>query len=341
MTTPKVDRIFLVGISGAGKSSVATVLASRLGWKAQDTDAEVERRTGRTIPWLFANKGEAVFRGFEQSAVLELAGRPRQVVAWEAAPSSTPLPRHPAAPRPRRLAGRRPRRSRPPPRPRPGRRTPPHARQRPRQPPPRPPRRTPRRLPTSPPPHQRQPQTHPHPRHRNPHRPPSRVVTARQSAPPLPPALGKATVFGFSRLSGTPALHPLQGERQVRPSPAETGEGSSGQPTSGYARISPEHEGWGEGPPPAHPGATNARSPGPPLPPPRLSERAGVRVAPTPTTHPKLQQPSPPSPPLNPSPGERVGVRGLSGTRPRATRKSLLRERVGLRAFRAPTPGQR
>ena len=81
MTTPNVDRVFLVGISGAGKSSVAAVLASRLGWKAQDSDAEVERRTGRTIPWLFSHKGEAVFRGFEQSAVLEMAARPRQVMA--------------------------------------------------------------------------------------------------------------------------------------------------------------------------------------------------------------------------------------------------------------------
>ena len=93
MTASNVDRVFLVGISGAGKSSVATVLAQRLGWKAQDTDTEVERRTGRTIPWLFANKGEAVFRGFEQSAVLELAGRPRQVVALGGGAFVNPLSR--------------------------------------------------------------------------------------------------------------------------------------------------------------------------------------------------------------------------------------------------------
>jgi shikimate kinase len=93
MTPQDADRVFLVGISGAGKSSVATVLARRLGWKPQDTDTEVERRTGRTIPWLFSNKGEAVFRGFEQSAVLELAGRPRQVVALGGGAFVNPLTR--------------------------------------------------------------------------------------------------------------------------------------------------------------------------------------------------------------------------------------------------------
>ena len=93
MKAPGVDRVFLVGISGAGKSSVAAVLASRLGWKVQDSDAEVERRTARTIPWLFSNKGEAVFRGFEQSAVLELAARPRQVIALGGGAFVNPLTR--------------------------------------------------------------------------------------------------------------------------------------------------------------------------------------------------------------------------------------------------------
>ncbi len=88
-----VDRVFLVGISGAGKSSVAAVLARRLGWKSQDSDAEVERRTARSIPWLFRMKGEAVFRGFEQSAVLEMAARPRQVMALGGGAFVNPLTR--------------------------------------------------------------------------------------------------------------------------------------------------------------------------------------------------------------------------------------------------------
>ena len=116
-------------------------------------------------------------------------------------------------------------------------------------------------------------------------------MNARQSAPPLPPVLGKATVFGFSRLSGTPALHPLQGERQVRPSPAETGEGSSGQPLLGYAKVSPERKSRAKGLPRTHPRATHSHSASSPLPPSPLRERAGVRVAATPTTHPKPQQP--------------------------------------------------
>ncbi len=75
------NRVFLVGLSGAGKSSAARLAARRLGWAARDTDAEVERRTGRSIAALFAARGEAAFRAYEQSAALELAARPRQVVA--------------------------------------------------------------------------------------------------------------------------------------------------------------------------------------------------------------------------------------------------------------------
>ena len=43
-------------------------------------------------------------------------------------------------------------------------------------------------------------------------------------------------------LQGAAALSPLLGERQVRASSAETGEGSSGHPTSGYAKVSPRGE---------------------------------------------------------------------------------------------------
>ena len=41
--------------------------------------------------------------------------------------------------------------------------------------------------------------------------------------------------------------YPLQGERQIRASSTEIGEGSSGHPTLGYAEVSPAGEGWGEG----------------------------------------------------------------------------------------------
>lgn len=57
--------IALVGLSGAGKSTVGRLLAGRLGWELHDTDALVERRSGRRIAAIFAEDGEARFRDLE------------------------------------------------------------------------------------------------------------------------------------------------------------------------------------------------------------------------------------------------------------------------------------
>ena len=64
-----VERVLLVGMMGAGKTSVGRALGQRLGWPYLDSDEEVRRRTGRTVPELFAERGEATFRA-EESAVL-------------------------------------------------------------------------------------------------------------------------------------------------------------------------------------------------------------------------------------------------------------------------------
>lgn len=56
------DAVLLVGMMGAGKSTVGTALARRLGWRHLDSDEQVERRTGRTVPEIFAAQGEAAFR---------------------------------------------------------------------------------------------------------------------------------------------------------------------------------------------------------------------------------------------------------------------------------------
>jgi shikimate kinase len=63
----------LFGMMGAGKSTVGAEVARRLGRRFADTDAEIERWSGRTIPELFAAHGEAGFRKLERQVVIELS----------------------------------------------------------------------------------------------------------------------------------------------------------------------------------------------------------------------------------------------------------------------------
>ena len=63
------DRVVLVGMMGAGKTTVGRELAGRLGWRFLDTDALVEATVGSTVAELFASRGEAAFR-LEESSVL-------------------------------------------------------------------------------------------------------------------------------------------------------------------------------------------------------------------------------------------------------------------------------
>jgi shikimate kinase len=61
----------LVGPPGSGKSTVGALLAERLGLTLRDTDADIERTTGRTIPEIFVDDGEPRFRELEANAVRE------------------------------------------------------------------------------------------------------------------------------------------------------------------------------------------------------------------------------------------------------------------------------
>lgn len=77
----KTDRVFLVGISGSGKSTVGPRLAERLGWEFIDSDRLIEERTGRRVADIFAADGEQAFRLLEVEALDELSRRERVVVA--------------------------------------------------------------------------------------------------------------------------------------------------------------------------------------------------------------------------------------------------------------------
>jgi shikimate kinase len=67
------QNIFLVGPMGAGKSTVGRQLAESLGYEFQDSDQEIQRRTGVDIPTIFEFEGEEGFRNRERQVVEELA----------------------------------------------------------------------------------------------------------------------------------------------------------------------------------------------------------------------------------------------------------------------------
>ena len=68
----KPGNIFLVGLMGAGKTTVGRMLARRLKLRFVDSDQEIERRCGVKLPVIFEIEGEAGFRAREEQAIAEL-----------------------------------------------------------------------------------------------------------------------------------------------------------------------------------------------------------------------------------------------------------------------------
>ena len=73
--------VVLVGMMGAGKSSVGRRLAARLGIDFIDADTEIERAAGMTIPEIFAKHGESYFRSGEARVIARLLDGGPQVLA--------------------------------------------------------------------------------------------------------------------------------------------------------------------------------------------------------------------------------------------------------------------
>jgi len=63
--------VVVVGPPGAGKTTVAGLLAERLGVQVRDTDQDVEAAEGETVQDIFVGRGEPVFRRLEAAAVAD------------------------------------------------------------------------------------------------------------------------------------------------------------------------------------------------------------------------------------------------------------------------------
>jgi shikimate kinase len=73
--------IVLIGFMGAGKTTVGTLLAARLGLPFTDSDHAIEQSAGRPIRQIFAEDGEPAFRALEHQVITGLLEGPPAVLA--------------------------------------------------------------------------------------------------------------------------------------------------------------------------------------------------------------------------------------------------------------------
>src|SRR5688500_10234997 len=78
---PADVNLYLVGFMGTGKTTVARGVGHKLGFQVLDSDHEIERVQGKTIPQIFAEDGEPAFRAFEREFVERGHPAERTVVA--------------------------------------------------------------------------------------------------------------------------------------------------------------------------------------------------------------------------------------------------------------------
>ncbi len=73
--------IVLIGMPGCGKSTVGKILAQKLHREILDTDEEIVKADGRTIPEIFENDGEKFFRNLETDAVETVGKQLSKIIA--------------------------------------------------------------------------------------------------------------------------------------------------------------------------------------------------------------------------------------------------------------------
>ena len=73
--------IYLIGLSGTGKTRSGQLVAEVLGWPFVEMDGVIEDRCGKTIPDIFKDNGEHYFRDLESQILEEVAERGGRVVS--------------------------------------------------------------------------------------------------------------------------------------------------------------------------------------------------------------------------------------------------------------------
>jgi len=73
--------IFLIGFMGTGKTTVAAELKDKLAMDQIETDGEIVRKQGMSIPDIFAEYGEVYFRNLESNTLIELQKRKQTIVS--------------------------------------------------------------------------------------------------------------------------------------------------------------------------------------------------------------------------------------------------------------------
>ena len=76
-----MSHVFLIGFMGAGKSTVARIVAKQLGRPCIDLDDAIAAAAGRSVRAIFEDSGESVFRAFESAQLARLADAAPSVVA--------------------------------------------------------------------------------------------------------------------------------------------------------------------------------------------------------------------------------------------------------------------
>jgi len=77
----KGTNVYLVGMMGAGKTTVGRLVAKHLGYRFFDTDKVIEQVTGQSVGEMFSQMGEAGFRQIETQVLAELSAYTRLTIA--------------------------------------------------------------------------------------------------------------------------------------------------------------------------------------------------------------------------------------------------------------------